>query len=139
MAQEYVFKPIGFVRTKAREIPRHWSVSKVEGELVIDPAYEKGLQDLRPGERLVVLFVFDRAEPFGPDKLLQTPPHRQKSRGVFSTCSPVRPNPIGLSVVEILEVRGPVIRVRGLDMFDGTPILDLKPYKGYAADESGDP
>ena len=105
MAREFVFRPIGYVRTKAREIPRHWTISRVEGELVIDPAYEKGLRDLKPGERLVVLFVFDRSEPFRPEKLLQIPPHRGEPRGVFSTCSPVRPNPIGLSGVEIREVR----------------------------------
>ncbi len=59
--------------------------------------------------------------------MFQTPPHRNESLGVFSICSPVRPNPIGLSVLEVLELNGGKIKVRGLDMLDGTPILDIKP------------
>ncbi len=61
--------------------------------------------------------------------LVQTPPHRQGERvGVFSICSPRRPNPLGLSVFEVLNIRGTSIRVKGLDILDGTPILDIKPY-----------
>ena len=122
------FHPIGVVETEATEIPRHWSVSEVEGRLVIDPRYQEGLRDIQPGQRLVVLFHFDRSKPFEPHHLMQKPPHRQERLGVFSTCSPVRPNPLGMSILEVLEVRGNVIRVKGLDMLPGTPILDLKPF-----------
>jgi tRNA (Thr-GGU) A37 N-methylase len=76
----------------------------------------------------VVLFQFDQSPPFTLDRLVQKPPHRNKKLGVFSTCSPVRPNPLGLSILEVIEVRDNVILVRGLDMRDGTPILDLKPF-----------
>ncbi|MGQ9689440.1 MAG: tRNA (N6-threonylcarbamoyladenosine(37)-N6)-methyltransferase TrmO [Desulfobaccales bacterium] len=122
------FHPIGVVETEATEIPRHWSVSEVEGRLVIDPRYQEGLRDIQPGQRLVVLFHFDHSKPFEPHHLVQKPPHRQERLGVFSTCSPVRPNPLGMSILEVLEVQGNVIRVKGLDMLNGTPILDLKPF-----------
>ncbi len=121
-------RPIGFVRTDAEEIPRHWSVSDVEGTLAIDDEYLQGLEDLEPGQRIVVIFNFHRSPEFSPGFLRQTPPHRDREVGVFSTCSPVRPNPIGMSVLEVLEVRGATVRVRGLDMMDGTPILDIKPH-----------
>jgi tRNA-Thr(GGU) m(6)t(6)A37 methyltransferase TsaA len=121
-------KPIGFVENKAASVPRHCSVSAVEGRLVIDPQYQEGLRDIQPGQQLVVLFHFDRSPPFTPDRLLQKPPHRHQKLGVFSICSPIRPNPLGLSVLEVLEVRDNVILVKGLDMLDGTPILDLKPF-----------
>jgi tRNA-Thr(GGU) m(6)t(6)A37 methyltransferase TsaA len=129
-----VFHPIGHVRHQAASVPRHWSVSDVEGELVIDERYAPAIGGLQPGERIVVLFHFHRSAPFTPALLFQRPPHRNRDLGVFSICSPRRPNPIGLSVVEVLEVFDNRIRVRGLDMFDGTPIIDLKPFVSAAAD-----
>lgn len=81
-----------------------------------------------PGQRIVVLFHFHRSPAFSPDMLCQTPPHRDGPLGVFSICSPKRPNAIGLSVLEVLEKEGSRVRVRGLDMIDGTPILDIKPH-----------
>jgi tRNA-Thr(GGU) m(6)t(6)A37 methyltransferase TsaA len=120
--------PIGYVHTDAQNLPRHWSVSDVEGTLVIDEVYREGLRDIRPGERIVVLFCFDRSPRFTPELLLQKPPHRDREYGVFSICSPRRPNPIGLSVVTVLAVDGASIRVKGIDMLDRTPILDIKPH-----------
>jgi tRNA (adenine37-N6)-methyltransferase len=121
-------KAIGVVRTAADEIPRHWSISDVEGTLEIDEEYAQGLRDIEPGQRIVVLFHFDRSPAFSPDNLIQVSGDTKKETGVFSTCSPVRPNPIGLSVVKVLGIRGTSINVRGLDMLDGTPILDIKPH-----------
>jgi tRNA-Thr(GGU) m(6)t(6)A37 methyltransferase TsaA len=122
-----LLKPIGWVRTEAARVPRNWWLSDVEGRLEIDPALAEGLRDVRPGQRLLVLFHLHQSPAFSLDRLVQKPPHRDRPMGVFSICSPVRPNPIGLSVVEVLEVNGSTLRVRGLDMLDGTPILDLKP------------
>jgi tRNA (adenine37-N6)-methyltransferase len=122
------FTPIGYVENKATSVPRHYSVSDVEGKLVIDPQFQEGLRDIQPGQQLVVLFHFDRSPPFTPDRLVQKPPHRKEKLGVFSICSPFRPNPLGLSVLEVVEVRGNVILVKRLDMLDRTPILDLKPF-----------
>ena len=119
--------PIGYAHTDAAEIPRHWTVSDVEGTLVVDGRYVEGCKDIEAGRRIVVLFHFDRSPAFNEGHLSQVPPNRTDKLGVFSICSPVRPNPIGLSVLEVLEVRGTTIRVRGVDMLDGTPILDIKP------------
>ena len=120
-------EPIGYVRHQAAEVPRHWTVSDLEGELELLPFYEAGLADISPGDRIVVLFVFDRSAPFTPDLLKQETRHSKQIKGVFSICSPKRPNPIGLSVLDVLAVDGCRVRVRGLDMFDSTPILDIKP------------
>ena len=121
-------KAIGFVRTEAEELPRHWSVSDVEGTLVIDEQYSEGLSDIEPGQRIVVIFYFHRSPGFSPELLRQISGQSGKETGVFSICSPVRPNPIGMSVLEVLGTRGANIDVRRLDMLDGTPILDIKPH-----------
>jgi tRNA-Thr(GGU) m(6)t(6)A37 methyltransferase TsaA len=121
-------KPIGFVQTDVEKVPRHWTVSDVEGKLVIDEAYLKGLRDIEAGQRIVVIFHFHQSPPFSSDLLIQKPPNREERLGVFSICSPIRPNPIGMSVLEVLGVEENVIQVRRLDMIDGTPILDIKPY-----------
>jgi tRNA-Thr(GGU) m(6)t(6)A37 methyltransferase TsaA len=120
--------PIGVVHTDADHVPRHWTVSDVKGTLVIDQKYQKGLQDIRGGQQIVVIFHFHKSPTFTPDLLVQQPPHRSEKRGVFSICSPNRPNPVGMSVLDVLRVEDNVIHVQGLDMLDGTPILDLKPF-----------
>ncbi|MFO8033469.1 MAG: tRNA (N6-threonylcarbamoyladenosine(37)-N6)-methyltransferase TrmO [Desulfohalobiaceae bacterium] len=125
---QFTFTPIGTLHTPAQEIPRHWSVSQVKGEIEIDPAYAQGLQDIAPGQHIVVIFVFDRSHPFVLRNLVQKPPHKNEELGVFSTCSPRRPNPIGMSVLQVLEAQGCKLLVQGVDMLDKTPILDIKPY-----------
>ena len=120
-------KPIGVVHTDAETIPRHWTVSDVEGTLVIDERYLEGLKDIKPRQRIVVIFHFHQSPDFDASYLTQTPRHRKKSLGVFSICSPVRPNPLGMSVLDVLGVEDNVIYVKGLDMLEGTPVLDIKP------------
>ncbi|MCS7215682.1 MAG: tRNA (N6-threonylcarbamoyladenosine(37)-N6)-methyltransferase TrmO [Thermodesulfovibrio sp.] len=129
--EEFKFKPIGYIKTEATEIPRHWTVSQVEGEIVIEPKYKLGLKDIKVGDKIVVIFVFHKSPPFSEEKLIQKPPHLNETKGVFSTCSPHRPNPLGLSVLEVLDIRENIIRVKRLDMYDGTPVLDIKPYIEY--------
>lgn len=119
-------RPIGFVRTDARDLPRHWSVSNAEGTLVIDEEYSEGLREIEAGQRVVVIFYFHRSPGFTLALLRQKSGQHGREPGVFSICSPVRPNPIGMSVLEVLGTRGMGIDVRGLDMLDGTPILDIK-------------
>jgi len=126
--QTCCFKPIGHVNHTAADVPRHWSLSRLEGRLVIDGRYEEGLRDIHAGQDIVVIFGFHRAAAFTADRLITHPPHRDHPLGVFSSCSPVRPNPIGLSVLRVLTRKANVITVRGLDMLDGTPILDIKPH-----------
>jgi tRNA (adenine37-N6)-methyltransferase len=119
---------IGFVRTSAEDIPRHWSISDVVGTLEIKKEYVKGLLGIEVGQRIVVLFDFNRSPAFSPEFLIQTSGDSGRETGVFSTCSPIRPNPIGLSIVEVIKIDGANIDIRGLDMLDGTPILDIKPH-----------
>jgi len=121
-------EPIGVVHTDADRVPRHWTVSDTKGTLVIDKKYQKGLKDIQNGQQIVVIFHFHKSPNFTPDFLVQQPPHRNEKLGVFSICSPNRPNPVGMSVLDVLQVEDNVIYVQGLDMIDGTPILDLKPF-----------
>jgi tRNA-Thr(GGU) m(6)t(6)A37 methyltransferase TsaA len=121
-------EPIGFVHTDTDNIPRHWSVSKVKGTLVIDEKYQEGLRNIEKGQQIVVIFHFHKSPKFLPHFLTQQPPHRDKKLGVFSICSPRRPNPVGMSVLEVLRVEENVLHVQGVDMMNGTPILDIKPY-----------
>lgn len=123
-------KPIGFAHTKADKVPRHWTVSDVEGTLVIDEQYQEGLSDIKAGQRIVVIFHFHQSSGFTTQFLKQIP-GKQKGKnltGVFSICSPIRPNPIGMSVLEVLGIKDNIIYVKGVDMIDGTPILDIKPH-----------
>ena len=121
-------KPIGFVYTASEKIPRHWTVSDVEGVLNVDMEYAAGLRDIKSGQRIVVIFLFHKSPDFISDFLFQAPPNRKKKLGVFSNCSPIRPNPTGMSVLEVLKVNGSKIYVKGIDMLDGTPVLDIKPF-----------
>ena len=121
-------RTIGFVRTDAEELSRHWSVSDAEGTLAINEEYSEGLRDIVPGQRIVVIFHFHCSPEFSRGFLRQTSGHHGREMGVFSTCSPIRPNPVGISVLEVLGIRDAHIDVRRLDMMDGTPILDIKPH-----------
>jgi len=96
-----------------------------EGILEILSQFEAGLKDIEGFSHIVVIWVFDRVEGF---ELLGTPPCDNRQHGVFATRSPRRPNPIGLTTVELVRREGLSLHVRGVDMLDGTPILDLKPY-----------
>lgn len=122
-------QPIGFVRSPYRDtasIPKGLGAKHdAEGTLEILPAFEEGLLDVDGFSHLFVLWVFDRSEGF---QLIGKGPAHDRPHGVFATRSPRRPNPIGLSVVELLRREGNKLHVRGVDMLDGTPILDIKPY-----------
>lgn len=119
--------PIGFVSTDTDMIPRSWTVSDVEGSLVIDESYLEGLRDIEPGQHIYVIFQFHKSPKFTPQYMRIKPPIRDHIVGVFSTHSPIRPNPIGLSLLEVRRVDHNVIHVKGLDMLNGTPVLDIKP------------
>ncbi len=123
-----VLKPIGIVRVEVEEVPRNWRRSDLEGTLDLEEQYLEGLRDIEAGQRIVVIFNFHRSPEFCKELLRQTPRHTGRETGIFSICSPVRPNPIGMSVLEVLAVEGASVRVKGLDMLDGTPILDIKPH-----------
>ncbi len=122
-------QPIGYVRSAyrdVREIPKGLGAKhEAEGTLEIQPEFEPGLLDIEGFSHLYVLWAFDRSEGCN---LVVTPPSDDRPHGVFATRSPRRPNPIGLTVVQLLNREGPALGVRGVDMLDGTPILDIKPY-----------
>ena len=133
----YTMHPIGVIRspyTETSQIPKGPGAKhEAEGVLELLPEYEPGLKDVEGFSHLFVLWVFDRVTGYD---LIATPPVDPRPHGVFSTRSPRRPNPIGLTVVKVLGVEGNKVRVRGLDMLDGTPILDIKPYmSSIPADE----
>jgi len=130
-------RPIGYVRSPymhTREIPKGLGAKHgAEGALDILPEFEVGLTDIEGFSHLIVIWVFDRAEGF---ELMGLPPSDNRPHGVFSTRSPKRPNPIGLTVVELLHRDQTLLRVRGVDMLDRTPILDIKPYLSNVPPES---
>jgi tRNA (adenine37-N6)-methyltransferase len=125
----FTSRPIGFVSSPYRntsEIPKGLGARhEANGVLRILPEFEAGLTDIEGFSHLIVLWEFDRSHGF---ELLGTPPSDNRQHGVFATRSPRRPNPIGLTTVELLRREGIALHVRGVDMLDGTTILDIKPY-----------
>ncbi len=137
----FAFTPIGFVRSPFKDkadAPRQGNAGGNQAEATIvlleGHDYEHALEDVGLWEYLWILFVFDRnAGDKGGFRPKVLPPRSLgKRRGLFSTRSPHRPNPIGMSAVKLVEVRGLEVRVSGVDMLDGTPVLDIKPYVPYA-------
>jgi tRNA (adenine37-N6)-methyltransferase len=124
-----VLDSIGTVRspyTRTGEIPKGPGARHdAEGVLEIRPEFEAGLADIEGFSHLFVIWIFDRADGYD---LQARPPTDDRPHGVFATRSPRRPNPIGLTVLELLQRDGPRLRVRGVDMLDGSPIVDIKPY-----------
>jgi len=128
-ASTYLMRAIGTVRSPyadRAQVPKGTGAKHdAEGVLEIAPEFEAGLSDIEGFSHLYVLWVFDRADP---PSLVATPPTDDRPHGVFATRSPARPCPIGLTVVRLLKREGSRLLVHGVDMLDGTPILDIKPY-----------
>lgn len=124
----FTSRPIGFVHTpykQAGEVPKGLGARhEADGVITILPEFEAGLTDIEGFSHLVVLWEFDRAQGF---ELMGAPPSDNRAHGVFATRSPRRPNPIGLTIVELLRREGCDLHVRGVDMLEGTPVLDIKP------------
>src|SRR6202030_2927555 len=121
----FTSRPIGFVKSpykNAGQVPKGLGAKhEADGVLTILPEFEAGLTDIEGFSHLVVLWEFDRSNGFD---LLGTPPSDNRAHGVFATRPP---NPIGLTTVELLRREGAELHVRGVDMLDGTPLLDIKP------------
>ena len=133
----FAMQPIGWVRSPYQRrfgTPQQASAvdSDSEATLELDPERvpEAAVRDLVGMERLWVLSYLDRSGTWGA--LVRPPRGPRVRRGLFATRSPDRPNPIGLSAVQLVRVEGLVLHVRGVDLLDGTPILDIKPYIPYA-------
>jgi tRNA-Thr(GGU) m(6)t(6)A37 methyltransferase TsaA len=142
---EIAFKPIGQIKAQFSDAAIRAEANDLEGELEIYPEFEPALEGIDGYSHLFVLAYFDRLRPdqIGP---LQVKPRRLVNRGfnldelpllgVFALDSPTRPNPIGLTLVRFLGRQGRLLKVAGLDFFDGTPILDIKGYRpSYRVDE----
>jgi tRNA-Thr(GGU) m(6)t(6)A37 methyltransferase TsaA len=113
------------------ECPRNGAATDALCTIEVAERFAGGLADIQTATHLIVLYWMDEA---ARDLVVQRPRHWDVTRGTFSVRSPARPNPIALSVVELVRVDERVLTVRGLDCRDGTPLLDLKPY--YALTDS---
>ncbi|HOO39409.1 MAG TPA: tRNA (N6-threonylcarbamoyladenosine(37)-N6)-methyltransferase TrmO [Deltaproteobacteria bacterium] len=122
------YEPIGVMHCEleeAHDAPRFYNVSDIKGTIEIYEPYLEGLYTLEEHEYIVAIFHFHRSEGY---TLKQTSP-TGRYRGVFALCSPMRPNAIGMSILKLIKVVPPLIYVEKVDMLNGTPILDIKPYK----------
>jgi len=130
---EIKLKPIGIIHSpfkkkedvESKKYADSRGFDSIQGELEIFKEYEEGLKDVEGFSHLVVLFAFHKSDGY---KLHTKPLLGGILRGVFATRSPNRPNPIGITVVNVIERKGNCLKVSGIDMLEGTPILDIKPY-----------
>lgn len=126
---EFKMRAIGYMHSpylETTEIPKGLGAKHVaEGTLEVTPEFEAGLSDIEGYSHLIIIWAFHKSEGYD---LMVTPPTDTSAHGVFSTRSPRRPNPIGLTNVELLRREGRRLYLRGVDMLDGTPVLDIKPY-----------
>lgn len=126
---EIKFKSIGIIHSPFKEtkgMPIQPSAAKdVEGTVEVFPEYEEGLEDIGKFSHIFLIYYLHLSKKHG----LKVKPYMDdKERGVFATRAPSRPNPMGISVVELLGVEGNILHIRNLDIVDGTPLLDIKPY-----------
>lgn len=127
-AQLFTFRPIGVIRspfTSLEDMPIQAARSTAPGCVEVFEPYAPGLLDVEGFSHIILLYVFDR---IGEARLVVQPFLDDAPHGIFATRHPARPNPIGLSVVELLRREGLMLYVAGLDVLDGTPLLDIKPY-----------
>lgn len=120
---------IGRIRTPWQTLdqcPKNTAARRdVEATLEVDAPFDQGLKDLDLLSHVILLYWLDQSRR---DVIIQAPSHAPEPRGVFALRSPVRPNPIGLAVAEVISVDGNHVRIRNIDCVDGTPLIDIKPY-----------
>jgi tRNA-Thr(GGU) m(6)t(6)A37 methyltransferase TsaA len=121
-----VYRAIGHVENGFDEPAAPYEIRAVGSRIILDPSLVEGLRGLEPGRQIMVIFYFHRSQGFD---LLQHPQgdKSRPRRGVFALRSPRRPNPIGVTVVDLVAIEGNTLQVQGLDAINGTPVLDLKP------------
>ena len=124
-----MIEPIGVIHTPFTSLDdmpiQPKGAAGVVGKVILDPQYQKGLADLSGFSHIYLLYNFHQAKR---TSLSVTPFMDTQQRGVFATRSPLRPNHIGLSIVQLISVRANVLEVKDIDILDGTPLLDIKPY-----------
>jgi len=123
------YKPIGIIHSPFKEIKgtpiQPAGSGGIEGSVEVFPEYTQGLKDLEGFSHIILLYHFHLS---GKPVLTVTPYMDSQERGVFATRSPRRPNPIGISVVRLVRIEGSIIHIQDVDIVDGTPLLDIKPY-----------
>lgn len=123
------YAPIGILHCAIqdpKDAPNFYSISEIPGTIEIYEPFIEGLYGLEVDEPIVVLFHFHRSQGY---ELLQRRKGTGPLKGVFSLCSPNRPNPIGMSILKLVRIEQGMLTVEHVDMVDGTPIIDIKPYK----------
>jgi tRNA (adenine37-N6)-methyltransferase len=128
MAANFVMIPIGVIHspfTEPKGMPIQPVFSQATGRVEVFPEYTGGLYDLEDFSHIILIYALHRSEGYS---LRVKPFLDDVARGLFATRYPCRPNPIGLSVVRLLSRRDNVLEVEGIDVLDGTPLLDIKPY-----------
>ncbi len=127
--EKFFIEPIGFIKTPFKskaEAPRQTIYSKgAKGKIKILDKYLEGIKGIEKYKYLMLIFYFHKSKNY---HLLEMPPKSNEVRGVFTTRSPNRPNSLGFSVVKLLKAGPDYLKVSNVDMLDGTPIIDIKPY-----------
>jgi len=126
---DFCMKPIGVIHTPFKEknaVPIQSSRSTAPGEIELFPEYEPGLDSIDGLSHLILIYVFHEA--LNSKELMVKPFLDDEKHGIFSTRFYQRPNPIGFSIVQLLQRSGPLLKIQSVDMLDGTPLLDIKPY-----------
>jgi tRNA-Thr(GGU) m(6)t(6)A37 methyltransferase TsaA len=125
----YTFRPIGIIHTpfqKLKGMPIQGAlVPETDGWIEVYPEYAEGLKDIEGFSHLIILYIFHRSRGY---HLLARPFLEETQRGLFAIRAPRRPNPIGITVVKLLQRQDGRLDIAGVDMIDGTPLLDIKPY-----------
>lgn len=126
---KFSFTPIGTIHSPHKDIEgmpiQPGGAAGIKGQIEVLPEYEEGLQDLEGFSHVILLYVFHRVNGVS---LTVTPFLDSKKHGVFATRAPKRPNPVGLSVVRLLGREGNMLQIENVDILDGTPLIDIKPY-----------
>jgi len=129
MDDQIIYRPIGFIHSpfkEAKKMPIQPTASKgIEGTIEINPEHKDGLKDLDGFSHIILLYHFHLSKGFSLEVI---PFLDDTKRGVFATRAPRRPNPIGLSIVRLVAVEENRLNIRNVDVVDGTPLLDIKPY-----------
>lgn len=124
-----MFKPIGIINTPFTSLEgmpiQPVGAPTTIGKITVHEEYAEGLKDLEGFSHVYLIYQFHECKA---EKLIVKPFMDTATRGVFSTRAPVRPNHIGLSIVELTEIKGSTITVKGIDILNGTPLMDIKPY-----------
>jgi len=126
---EISYQPIGIIHspfTDIEDMPiQPTGASGIRGTIEVFPEFAEGLKDLEGFSHIILLYHFHRVQE---SKLVVTPFMDSQPHGVFATRAPKRPNPIGLSIVKLLSIEQNILHIENVDIIDGTPLLDIKPY-----------